>query len=42
MRWEDPLEEGMVTPSSDLAHKTLMERGASWVMVCEITKVRND
>ena len=33
---------GHGTPSSNLAHKNLMEREASWVMVHGITKVRND
>ena len=28
--WEDPLEEGMATPSSILAYRIPMDRGASW------------
>ena len=29
LRWEDPLEEGMATPSSILAWRIAMDRG-SW------------
>ena len=31
--WEDPLEEGMATPSSILAWRIPMDRGAWWVTV---------
>ena len=30
--WEDPLEEGMVTHSSTLAWRILMDRGTCWSM----------
>ena len=35
---EDPLEEGMVTHSSILAWRILMDRGAWWATVHEVTK----
>ena len=31
--WEDPLEEGMGTPSSILAWRIPMDRGAWWATV---------
>ena len=36
--WEDPLEEGMATPSSILAWRIPMDRGAWRVTVQEATK----
>ena len=38
LSWEDPLEEGMVTHSSILAWKILMDRGAWQAAVHEVTK----
>ena len=35
---EDSLEEGMVTHSSILAWRILMDRGAWWATVHEVTK----
>ena len=37
---EDPLEEGMATPSSILAQRIPMDRGAWWVIVHGVTKSR--
>ena len=36
--WEDPLEEGMVTHSSILAWRILMDRGAWQATIHEVTK----
>ena len=36
--WEDPLEEGMVTPSSILAWRIPMDRGAQSATVHGVTK----
>ena len=36
--WEDPLEEGMVTPSSILAWRIFMDRGAWQAAAHGITK----
>ena len=36
--WEDPLEEGMVTPSSILAWRILMDRGAWQAAAHGVTK----
>ena len=36
--WGDPLEEGMVTHSSILAWRILMDRGAWWATVHGVTK----
>ena len=36
--WEDPLEEGMATPSSILAWRIPMDRGASWATVHGVAK----
>ena len=36
--WEDPLEDSMATHSSTLAWRILMDRGAWWVTVHEVTK----
>ena len=38
LSWEDPLEDGMVTHSSILAWKILMDRGAWQVIVRGIAK----
>ena len=38
--WEDPLEEGMATPSSILAWRIPMDRGAWWTTVHEVAKSR--
>ena len=38
--WEDPLEEGMVTPSGILAWRIPMDRGAWWATVHRVTKGR--
>ena len=40
LSWEDPLEEDMATHSSILAWRICTDRGAWWVMVCEIAKSR--
>ena len=37
--WEDPLEEGMVTPSSILAWRIPMDRGAWSATVHGVTKI---
>ena len=36
--WEDPLEEGMATPSSILAWRIPMDRGAWWAAARGVTK----
>ena len=36
--WEDPLEEGMATPSSILAWRISMDRGARWTTVHGVAK----
>ena len=36
--WEDPLEEGLGTPSSILAWRIPMDRGAWWVTAHGVTK----
>ena len=38
--WEDPLEKGMATPSSVLAWRIPMDRGAWWSIVHGVTKSR--
>ena len=38
--WEDPLEEGMATYSSNLAWRIPMDRGAWWATVHGVTKSR--
>ena len=38
--WEDPLEEGMATPSSILAWRIRMDRGVWWATGREVTKSR--
>ena len=38
--WEDPLEKGMATPSSILAWRIPMDRGAWWPIVHGVTKSR--
>ena len=38
--WEGPLEEGMATHSSILAWRILMDRGAWWAIVDEVTNSR--
>ena len=35
--WEDSLEQGMATPSSILAWRIFMDRGAWWAIVHGIT-----
>ena len=37
--WEDPLEEGMVTHSSNFAWRIPMDRGACWATVQGITEL---
>ena len=36
--WEDPLEEGRVTHSSNLAWRIPMDRGAWWAIVHWVAK----
>ena len=36
--WEDPLEKEMAAPSSILAWKIPMDRGASWAIVHRVAK----
>ena len=36
--WEDPLEEGMATPSSILSWRIPMDRGAWWATVHGVVK----
>ena len=36
--WEDPLEEGTATPSSILAWRIPMDRGAWWATVLGVAK----
>ena len=36
--WEDSLEEGMATPSSILAWRIFMDRGAWWATVLGVPK----
>ena len=36
--WENPLEEDMATPSSILAWRIPMDRGAWWTTVHEVAK----
>ena len=36
--WEDPLEEGMATPSSILVWRIPMDRGAWWATVHGVAK----
>ena len=36
--WEDPLGEGMATPSNVLAWRIPMDRGAWWAKVHGVTK----
>ena len=38
--WDDPLEEGMATPSSILAWRIRMDRGVWWATAREVTKSR--
>ena len=40
LRWEDPLEEGMVTHSSILAWRIPMDRGAWQATVHRVAKSR--
>jgi len=40
--WEGTLEEGMATPSSILAWRNPMGRGAWWATVHGVQRVRND
>ena len=40
--WKDPLEEGMATPSSVLAWRISMGRGAWWGTVHGVARVRHD
>ena len=40
--WEDPLEEGMATPSSILAWRIPMDRGAWWTTVNESLSVEDN
>ena len=40
--WEDPLEEGMATHSSNLAWKNSMDRGAWWATVMGSQRVGHD
>ena len=39
--WEDPLEEGMATHSSNLAWRNPMDRGAWWATVDGVAKELN-
>ena len=38
--WEDPLEEGMATHSSNLSWRIPMDRGAWWATVQRVAKSR--
>ena len=40
--WEDPLEEGMVTHSSILAWRIPMDRGAWWVTIHGVARVKHE
>ena len=40
LAWEDPLEEGMTTPSSILAWRIPRDRGAWWATVHGVAKSR--
>ena len=40
LSWEDPLEEGMATHSSNLAWRIPTDRGAWWATVQGVTKSR--